>query len=67
MIGYESFADEPGVFVCDSSIQFRKKIRDVMNLSPLTLDEKEINHRKLLQWDFTLKACETILNSVQGK
>lgn len=38
-----------------------------MNLSPFTLDEKEINHRKLLQWDFTLKACETILNSVQGK
>lgn len=53
-VGYEEYLNCKGIWIEDDPISFVKRIRQVMNLVPLQLDEKEMARREELLWSKVL-------------
>ncbi|MBP4044684.1 glycosyltransferase [Chromobacterium violaceum] len=65
MRGFERFIESKGVFVSSSPSEFCTNLQKAMSSPPLTLSAEDINTRRIVLWEETLK--EMILSISKGK
>lgn len=64
MRGFESFIGQNGVRVADTSVSFKRAIREVMNSPPLELSSAEFESRLIVTWEHSLKSLSSLVKSV---
>jgi glycosyltransferase involved in cell wall biosynthesis len=67
MRGFERFVGAHGVFIADDPIAFKRTLRQVMGLPPLTLSPVDVEARRTVLWDCCLKPLSGLLASLAAE
>lgn len=64
MRGFESFISSPGVFVEDDPRKFKRRLREIMSMPPLTLDKDEVEKRASVLWGNCLNSLSSFIEQI---
>lgn len=64
MRGFEQFIGAQGVFVEDSSVQFKRRLREIMEMPPLLLSEEDVNQRSAVLWGSCLSELDNYTKKI---
>jgi hypothetical protein len=67
MRGFERFIGAHGVFLADDPITFKRTLRQVMGLPPLTLSPEDVETRRTVLWESCLKPLSGLLASLASE
>lgn len=65
MRGFEAYLDAPGVYVCDDASAFKKKLREVMEMPQLQLEEFQKEFRRAVRWEECLTPLRGLVGSFE--